>query len=428
VFLKEGDGLSREDRLLGELIYDYRKRLRYSLQHLSVLSGIPKGTISKIERGETKHPELTTVLALASPLSIPYTVVLSHYIVTERRKNVLQHLLMEAIQRGESTVIEKVATRFLQCDSDDSYDLLGELYSITETVTDNTIKLGLFALITKYAREHGMQPYIAKALFQTYLIERNDFSKLELTFHTGTYLLNYINFFPEEEKALFHFKLGFHAYALQMYEKSIELFSAVVKDYKSDQLTKARALLLTCNSYYYLGDYFLAEQYMFDCKKYSFKEIQENIKLNEACILGRKGHVNQAISQLLICLEQASTNDAIHVVNELLELYLKINNIDAAGQLIKDELRILDAEYKTPFKKSELALYHKLKAGYYILLKKYENAVECYIKSAILYSEISAHKSSSECFYLMFKMIADESVNIPVNNQLKEAYNVLRKT
>ncbi|BFH12497.1 helix-turn-helix transcriptional regulator [Paenibacillus melissococcoides] len=417
-----------EQRLVGELIYEYRKKARYTLRQLSALSGIPKGTISKIERGETKRPELATVLALTSPLSIPYADVVSHYLVTERRKSVLQPMLQEAIRTGDIQVMVKIAARFLECDGADSYDLTAELYRMAESVADATARLGLFELITTYAREHGIQPYLAKALFQTYLIQRNDFSKLDLTFHTGTYLLNYINFFSEEDKALLHFKLGFHAYALQLYEKCIELCIPVGKKYKCDHLTQARALLLICNSYYYLGDYFLAEQYLYECKKYPFAEIQENVTLTEACIAGRKGNSKQAISQLLICLEQSSPNHAIHVVNELLELYLQEQNIDAIEQLIDDESRILNADYNTPFKKSELALYFKLKAGYYIVLKEYEDAIDCYIKSAILYSEISAFKDSNECFYLLFKMLSSERVNPPVNDQLREAYNILRKS
>ncbi|MBG9792365.1 DNA-binding protein [Paenibacillus dendritiformis] len=393
--------MSSEQRLVGELIYEYRKKARYTLRQLSTLSGIPKGTISKIERGETKRPELATVLALTSPLYVPYADVVSHYLVKERRKSVLQPLLQEAIRTGDVEVIEKIAVRFLECDGTDSYDLTAELYNMAESVTDVTVRLGLFQLITTYAREHGIQPYLAKALFQTYLIQRNDFSKLDLTFQTGTYLLNYINFFSEEDKVLLHFKLGFHAYALQLYEKCIELCLPIGKKYKSDDLTKARALLLICNSYYYLGDYFLAEQYLYECKKYPFAEIQENVALNEACIAGRKGNSKQAISQLLICLEQSSPNNAIHVVNELLELYLQDQNIDAIEQLIDDESRILNAHYHTPFKKSELALYFKLKAGYYILMKKYEDAIDCYTLSVLHYIDVDSRIRANDCFNLI---------------------------
>lgn len=427
MFLKEGDDLSKEDRLVGELIYNYRKRLRYTLQHLSELSGIPKGTISRIERGETKHPELTTVLALTSSLSIPYLDVLSHYIVTERRKNVLQQLLVEAVQKGDSKVIENIAVRFLECDSEDSYDLVEELYRMTESLTDNTIKLRLFKLITKYAREHGILPYVAKALFQKYLIERNDLSKLESTYHKGMYILHYINFFSDEDKGIVHLKLGYHAYVLQLYEKCIQLCNIVVKELTCDRLMKARARLLICNSYYYLGEYFLAEQHLVECKKYPFDEIQENVKLNEAAILGRKGDTEQAIAQLRICLDQSPPNNAIHIINELLVLYLQIKDINSMEILLKDETRILNAKFDTPFKKSELALYFKLKAEYYILIRNYGEAVNCFIESAIRYTGVSAYKDSNECFYLLFKMIETKKVNIKVNKQLIDAYNKLRQ-
>ncbi|MEQ7053797.1 XRE family transcriptional regulator [Paenibacillaceae sp. P-4] len=393
--------MSKEDRLIGELIFDYRKRLRYTLPHLSALSGIPKGTISKIERGETKHPELTTILALTSSLSIPYSDVVGHYIVTERRKNVLQRLLMEAIQRGESIVIERIAAKFLQCDSEDSYDLIEELYRITENVADDTIRLVLFELIAKYARDHGMQPFVAKALYQTYLIERIDLSKLELTFHKGMYIMNYIYFFPEEDKGEVHFKLGYHAYALQLYEKCIQLCNAVVKGFPCDRLMKARALLLICNSYYYLGNYFLAEQYLLECKKYPFEEIKENVKLNEAAILGRKGNFEQAITQLRICLKQSPSNNAIHIINELLELYLQLKDTDAIDHLITEESHMLSEQYNTPFKKSELALYFKFKAEYYILMKNYEEAIDSYMLSILHYIGVDSRIRANDCFNLL---------------------------
>ena len=393
--------MGSELRRVGELIHDHRKRAGFTLHQLSALSGVPKGTISKIERGETKHPELDTVLALSSPLSISYEDVVNHYVVMEKRKNILHHMLLEAVRVSDMNIIAKVAARFLECDGVDSYDLVEELYNITGSVTDVTIKLGLFELIAKYAREHGIQPFVAKALFQKYLIERNDFSKLDLTFQAGTYLLLYVNFLSEEEKVLLHFKLGFHAYALQLYEKCIHLCTYIIKENDSDRLTKARALLLICNSYYYLGEYFMAEQYLCECKKYPFPEIQENIKLNEAAIQGKKGNRDHAISQLKICLAQSSPNTAIHVINELLELYLQNKDIEAIEHLIGDETRILNAHYHTPFKKSELALYFKLKACYFILIKQYEDAIDCYMLSALHYVDVNARIRANDCFNLI---------------------------
>ncbi|NEZ41004.1 helix-turn-helix domain-containing protein [Paenibacillus alvei] len=420
--------MGTELRNIGELIYDHRKKAGYTLDQLSALSGVPKGTISKIERGKTKHPELDTVLTLASSLSIPYPDVAYHYVDLEKRKSVLQEMLHEVVQLSNTLVIKRIAERYLACEEEDSYDLTKELYSIALSVADTEVRLALFELIAGYARDHGIQPYVAKALFQKYLIEREDFSKLDITFQAGIYLLNYINFYSVEEKILLHFKVGYHAYVIQLYEQSIELLTYVSKEPKTDPLMRARATLLICNSYYYLGDYFMAEQYLCTCKKYKYSEIQETVKLNEAVILGKKGYVEQAISQLRICLKHISPNNEIHVINELLKLYLQTKDIALIEELISDESCILNGEYLTPFKKSELALYYKLKAEYYSLVKRYENAIDLYIKSAISYSKIRAHKDSNECFYSMFRLLSDESVTVSVNTRLKEAYNLLRKS
>ncbi|EHQ60829.1 DNA-binding protein [Paenibacillus dendritiformis C454] len=426
--LGEGDKMDFERRSIGEIIRLNRKRQELTLAELSALSGIPKGTISKIERGETRHPELDTVLAITSCLSISYTEVIAHYVNMERRVDVLHRILLDIIGFPDTAgAIEKVALRFLECQGIDSYELTGKLYDITLTIENVETRLALFELISSFARNHGIQPFVAKSLFQKYLIEREDFRKLDLTFQSGIYILNYINFLSMEERVLLHFKLGFHAYALQYYEKCINLCSYVTKERESDKLTKARALLLICNSYYYLGDYFMAEQYLGECKKFPFDEIQQNIKLNEAAIQGKKGNTDIAIMKLEACLEQSSPNSAIHIINELLELCLQRKDIHSLEKLIGKESQIINVPYSTPFKKSELALYFKLKAGYLILIQQYDKAIDCYIRSALIYSEIRAYKRANDCFYSIFLQLSNRPAeNLPVIRQLKETFNALR--
>lgn len=54
---------------IGEFIQDTRRASNIKLTQLSELSGIPKGTISRIENGEVKRPQFSTVHPLAKALT-----------------------------------------------------------------------------------------------------------------------------------------------------------------------------------------------------------------------------------------------------------------------------------------------------------------------------------------------------------------------
>lgn len=53
---------------LGEKIAFFRKQARMTIDELSNLSGVPKGTLNKIINGITKDPQLETVRAIAYAL------------------------------------------------------------------------------------------------------------------------------------------------------------------------------------------------------------------------------------------------------------------------------------------------------------------------------------------------------------------------
>ncbi|WP_042228775.1 helix-turn-helix domain-containing protein [Paenibacillus popilliae] len=69
-------------KTMGELIQDTRRALDITLTQLSEMSGIPKGTISKIEKGDVKRPEFETIRPLAMVLKIPLETLIDYYIET----------------------------------------------------------------------------------------------------------------------------------------------------------------------------------------------------------------------------------------------------------------------------------------------------------------------------------------------------------
>lgn len=97
-----------------------------TLSKLSELSGIPKGTISRIENGNVKRPEFQTVGPLAATLGIPFEDVVDRYIYIEKRADPLFMILQSVIPNGNMELIEKVALRFLESPNGDSCDLVAE--------------------------------------------------------------------------------------------------------------------------------------------------------------------------------------------------------------------------------------------------------------------------------------------------------------
>ncbi|MDR0266524.1 helix-turn-helix transcriptional regulator, partial [Paenibacillus sp.] len=70
-----------------ELIHAARCELDITLTQLSDLSGIPKGTISKIEKGDVKRPEDQTIMSLGRALNIPIETLVDYYVEVENRSD-----------------------------------------------------------------------------------------------------------------------------------------------------------------------------------------------------------------------------------------------------------------------------------------------------------------------------------------------------
>ncbi|MBO8163876.1 MAG: helix-turn-helix domain-containing protein [Brevibacillus sp.] len=412
---------------LGERIQQRRKQANLTLSDLEKATGIRKGVISKIETGETKRPELKTIRPIAQTLGIPSTEIIEHYVEIDQRIDVLHELLMEAIELADVRLVQKVADRFVQSPHADSCTLLERLYNLTRTVQDVEMQLALYSFIVKYAREHGIQRFLAKALLQKYLIERLDMKRLEETFQAGEEILHYTDFLSQEERITLFFRLGLHAHNIKKYAKCIELCQAGLKeDHTSNQL-KERAALALCNSYIMLGDYESAETYvdMFVKANYSF--VVERAKPIRANILVKKGNYDAAIPLLKVCLEEATDDTRIHRVNDLIDALLHINDIKMVQQIIKAEEKILSFDPKTPYKHYEIGRYYRLKGVYLIKCGQFEEAIETYFNSISAYEKVNAYKEITQCIsdILSFHVTSRRTISFELLEKLVNVYNRL---
>ncbi|MED1664858.1 hypothetical protein [Brevibacillus laterosporus] len=102
------------------------------------------------------------------------------------------------------------------------------------------VRLLLYCVIIKYARQHGVPMYIAKGLFQQYVIEREDLKRLEKTFQIGEEILHYVGFLSDEEQIIFYYRMALHAHNIKKYDRCIELGQTGMKMDLTTNSLKAR--------------------------------------------------------------------------------------------------------------------------------------------------------------------------------------------
>jgi transcriptional regulator with XRE-family HTH domain len=304
---------------------------------LANLAGIHKAVISKIENGDTKRPEWKTIKAIASILDIPYEQLLECYMDVEQRPDVLLELISEAIGFSDIPLASKVALKFLESPREDTYTSLERLYTFTGAVTNTEARLSLYNLIVTYARERGVPPYIAKGLLQQYLIERLDLKRLEESFRIGEEIIHYAGFLSREEQIVFYFRMALHAHNTKRYKQCIEFCKAGLALETAETELTARAFLAMINSYLLTGNYDPIESLLPDYESFGYDFVEESAKFTRAIVKAKKGEYDQAIPMLKKCLEEISKPARIHVINELLEIYLKMDDFTSITELIEAE-------------------------------------------------------------------------------------------
>ncbi|RAP22347.1 hypothetical protein C2W64_03562 [Brevibacillus laterosporus] len=334
---------------LGELIKEKRAELGISLSELARLSGVSKGVLSKIETGETKRPELSTLKSLMEVLRFPYDEVIEYYVESEDRINVLNAFLSEAIEISHLSLISKVAIKFLASPREDTYNLLERLYELADTCTCNEVKLSLYDAIVQYARQHGVPKYVAKGLFQTYFITVRDLDHLEEVFKLGEEVLYYKEFLNQEERIKFLYRMALLAHDLKKYEKCIQLGRMGHAEDTTENENMERVALAICNSYMFEEIYDELEKHLQLYKKLGYKFILDRIKFFRAIILARTGNEKEAIPLLKECVAESTENNRLHRVNELVEALLRINDTDSLQHILEQEEKNTTVKIKSSY-------------------------------------------------------------------------------
>ncbi|BFH10899.1 helix-turn-helix domain-containing protein [Paenibacillus melissococcoides] len=383
---------------IGELIQRYRQNRGMTLSQLAELTGFHKGTISKIENGDIKRPEYMTIRPLADTLQIPLETLVELHITVDKRADTLLFVLEDVIQHsGTADLVKKVGRKFLESTSDDSHALVERLYAFTDSVENKEIKLALYQLIVDYSRDHGIMPFLAKGLFQVYLIERDDFSRLRDVYESGKHIVQFVDFLTSEERSTLYYKLGIHAFNLFVYRQSINLCLNVLQEAGIEDLYYVNALGILCNSYFYLEDYERSEYFLSLYMQYDYPDIKVNAVLMSALISAKKGNSDLAITQLRTFLETCSQDAALHAINQLMPLYLQKNQLDEARQLIDYPICTESISTNNPNTISQLAEYYYHRAAYFVSVGELDKGVSEYLEGAFHFSRVNDTVQEKEC-------------------------------
>ncbi|UHA75884.1 helix-turn-helix domain-containing protein [Paenibacillus sp. 481] len=384
---------------LGELLQQYRFRANMTLASLDSKVGVSKGSLSRIETGETKKPDFKIVEAVAAVLNIPYAEYVSAYIEIEKKPDILLGILETAVSSPQhAPIAPKIATKFLETEKEDSVELVAKLYSTTNLIEDTSIRISLYKSIVDYSRSHGIMPYIARGLFQTYMIERNDFSKLEVSYQSGKSILAYVGFLSTDEQLKLYYSLANHAYGLMIYNESIEFSRIVIEiDIAKSQLS-AHATFNICNCYYYLNDFETSKTYLVLYQNYSYSFVEDNVAFMTGCINGRMGEIDLGINQLEQYVKNTSEFNLVYAVTMLMDLYVCKADFDSARKLLQyvaEMKKSMNNKYTAPDKKARLAYFYQL-AGHALLPLDVEQAFDYYLDSAIEYMKIGLYDAAKK--------------------------------
>ncbi|WP_028595661.1 helix-turn-helix domain-containing protein [Paenibacillus assamensis] len=411
-----------------DIIRHRRSNLKLTMDKLAEKARVNKSIISRIENGEVKKPEITTIKSLAEALEITYDEYIRIYISLERNAEVILKILQEAISMSSpASLITEIATRYLEIPHVDSYEAIENIFTTANDVNHTSTKLALFNTVVNYSREHGVMPYIARGMYQVYMIERNDFTKLYKTYYLGEKVLDYVRFLDERDRIRFHYCMAVHAYSLMMYEVSIE-YSQYVVEHDTFSLFKGEYKALAINNIifclYHLGRFNESKRLIETYGKLPY--IADNTKMFEGFLNAKNGDFVVALEKLSECLESVSEYNLVYVVSELMNIYVQLNNFDSAVSLLEYESKMIESvkdARTTPDKWARLAYFYQLE-GNILLGQDADRAFDYYLKGAKYYLEIGLTNKALETLSLINTALLENSsrFNIEMIRKTNEMY------
>jgi transcriptional regulator with XRE-family HTH domain len=414
-----------EVKTFGHVLKTYREIANLTLAELSNKTEISTATISKIETDSLTRPNMRNVIGLAKELKIPLYQAITPYLDKIKRIETLEFLLEIALDQENTILIQKVALRLLESPKNNTFLSLDYLYQLAGNTEKVELRVAIYDIISHYCREHGIPVYLARSLFQKYMIRRENFKELDQTYIEGKELVHYMGYLHREERILAYYKLGVHAWCRRLYEECIQLCKQGIDQDPSQSEKKATAILTIITSYMELGDYILATVYLDKYDEFDFPQVRKNVKYLQAKLYVKTEEFTKAIPALQKCLECQDQNDRLPIANDLLAIYLKTDDKDGMQNIFLTESTFLPAAPNTPSKYEQLGLYYRAKGVFFLQQDLVELGVNSLIESLTFYGKIGALEEVNQSLTTLFEYHITNRKNLSLDllQKLVKMYN-----
>ncbi|TKI59051.1 helix-turn-helix transcriptional regulator [Brevibacillus antibioticus] len=373
---------------IGDLLHAYRRRENISLNELAERTDMSKTALSKIESGETKQPGFSQWKRIASVIKIPSVDVITAYLENTERPATLQLLLKEALALDSKQLVQRTAQKLLDTPKLDTFHGLDYLLRVANEAEDQSAKLALYDVLIDFTRKRGIPFYLAKGLYERYMLERDDFSRFEETYRRGKELLHYVDQLQPPDRLDYYYRMGAHAYILEYYGESVELCGkAISEDGNKDSKQKASALISMGSAYLRLEYPILAEYYL---ELYEESEYADFRKTHLRALLhAKKGEYAHAVALYTECLQEAKPGSRITIASDLLDVYLEAEQSDAIQELIAAEHTFLTID-SHPNRIKHAARYYKRKGMCLLSIGQADAGIDSLMQSLRFYRQIGA--------------------------------------
>ncbi|MED1875612.1 hypothetical protein [Brevibacillus borstelensis] len=310
------------------------------------------------------------------------------------------------------TLAQKSAQALFNSPKIDTFIALDFVLQRSTTLDNAKMKLLLLETIINYSRSHGIPLYLAKALLDRYLLERDDFVRLEETYQRGIELTHYTEHLDPHDYVQFYYRMGIHAYALQRYDECINFCKIAFDRDESDNHMKAEALTAVIGSYLYLDDTTLAEVYLKEYKNSQFADFkQDHI---QAMIYSKKGQCDKSISLYKELLHSVDKERRISIVVDLIEDCLRLGDTNTVNEIIASEATFFPSvPIKNPRRIEKMAKYLRLKGFYNFSIDKFDEGINHTLVSATHFKQIGQYKEAMNCVGFVLKSIEESERSIP---------------
>ncbi|MCP3773499.1 transcriptional regulator, partial [Paenibacillus sp. MZ04-78.2] len=213
-----------------------------------------------------------------------------------------------------------------------------------------------------------------------------------------------------DENVIYHYRMALHAYATKKYRECIEFAENGLVLERIQSELKARVHLSMINSHLVLKNYNKVEELLDVFEKYEYDFVYEAAKITRGITKARKGEYDIAIPQLENLLEECSQQFRLHIVDELLEIYLKMNNLDACSKLLEKENEIMNTGPEDPNFFRAKGKYYRHKGHYQLITGVIDEGVKSFASSLQYLNKINAFEEKDACMREFFYCLTKNSI------------------